>query len=98
METIDELIDVLLTDGICNIMKDTIKKILERTEGHKSARERLIVTLFNHCIIILMNSKYNRDEKIYYLKEEAEDNINVIDAFIKIEKHKEKQNENIRRT
>ena len=89
MEKIDELIDVLLADGICNIMKDTIKKVLDRTEGHKSARESLIVTFFSHCIFILMNRKYNRDEKIYYFKEEADDCINVIDAFIKIEKNKE---------
>lgn len=89
MEKIDELIEALLIDGIFNIMKDTIKKILERTKDNESARERLILSLFNHCIIILMDSKYNRDEKIYYLKEEAEDCINVIDAFIKIEEHKE---------
>lgn len=88
MEKIDELINVLLADGICNIMKDTIKKIFDRTEGHEAARESLIVTFFSHCIFILMNSKYNRDEKIYYFKEETEDCINVIDAFIETEKHK----------
>ena len=94
MEKAFDLIDFLLADGICNIIKDTIKKILERTEGHKSARERLIVSLFSHCILILMDNRYNRDEKIYRLKEESEDCINVIDAFIETEKEKEdKKNE-----
>ena len=36
-----------------------------------------------------MDSKYNRDEKIYYLKEEVDGCINIIDAAIEIEKYKE---------
>ena len=88
MKTKEELIDDLLTAGICDIMKNTVNIILKRTEGHESARERLIVTFFSHCIYVLMNSKYNRDEKIYYLNEEAEDCINIIDAEIEIEKWK----------
>ena len=89
MKKIDELIDDLLTDGVCNIVDNAIKKILDKTKGNESARERLIVTLFNHCIYVLMDSKYNRDEKIYYLKEEVDGCINIIDAAIEVEKYKE---------
>ena len=91
-ERTDELRDFLLADEICNIMKDAVKEILERTEGHKLARERLIITLFNHCILTLTNSKYNIYEKIAHSKEEAEGCVNIIDADIEIEKWKmEKQ-------
>ena len=88
LERTDELRDFLLADEICNIMKDTVKEILKRTEDHKSARERLIITLFNHCILTLTNSKYNIDEKIAHSKEEAEGCVNIIDAVIEIEKWK----------
>ena len=87
-ERTDELRDLLLADEICNIMKDAVKEIFERTEGHKSAMERLIITLFNHCIITLTNSKYNIYEKIAHSKEEAEGCVNIIDADIEIEKWK----------
>lgn len=89
LERTDVLRDVLLADEIFNIMRDTVKEILKRTEDHKAARERLIVTLFEHCIITLTDSKYNIDEKITHSKEEAEGCINIIDAVIEIEKHKE---------
>lgn len=89
-ERTDVLRDVLLADEICNIMKDAVKEILKRTEDYKSARERLIVTLFSHCIYVLANSKYNIDEKIAHSKEEAEGCINIIDAEIEIEKWKAK--------
>ena len=88
LERTDELRDALLADEICNIMKDAVKEILERTEGHKSSMERLIVTLFNHCIYVLTNSKYNIYEKIAHSKEEAEGCVNIIDADIEIEKWK----------
>ena len=87
-ERTDLLRDLLLADEICNIMKDAVKEILDRTEGYKSARERLILTLFNHCILTLTNSKYNIDEKITHSKEEAEGCVNIIDADIEIEKRK----------
>ena len=90
MEKTYDLIDALLTDGVCNIVDNAIKEILNRTKCNESARERLIVTLFNHCIYVLMDSKYNRDEKIYYLKEEVDGCINIIDAAIEIEKWKSK--------
>lgn len=92
METLtDELRDVLLEDGIFNnIMKDAVKKILEKTEGYKSARERLILILFSHCIMTLTDSRYSRDEKIAHSKEEAEGCVNIIDAEIEIENEKNK--------
>ena len=90
-ERTDVLRDFLLADEICNIMKDAVKEILKRTEGHKLARERLIITLFNHCILTLTNSKYNIYEKIAHSKEEAEGCVNIIDADIEIEKMKMKK-------
>ena len=88
----DELRDVLLADEIFNnIMKDAVKKIWERTEGYRSARERLIVSLFSHCIITLTNSKYNIDEKIAHSKEEAEHLVKYTDIVIKNEKQKERK-------
>ena len=78
----DVLRDVLLTDEIYNIMKDAVKEIFERTKDNESAKERLILTLFLHCIYVLTNSKYNIDEKIAHSKEEAEGCINIIDAEI----------------
>ena len=87
-ERTDVLRDVLLADEIFNIMKDAVKEILEKTEGHKSARERLILLLFSHCIMTLTDSRYNIDEKIAHSKEEAEGCVNIIDAEIEIEKWK----------
>ena len=91
-ERTDVLRDFLLADEIFNIMKDAVKEILKRTEGHKSAMERLILTLFSHCIMTLTNSKYNIDEKIAHSKEEAEGCVNIIDAEIEIEKWKANRN------
>lgn len=88
LERTDVLRDCLLADEIFNIMKDAVKEILERTEGHKLSRERLILTLFSHCILTLTNSKYNIYEKIAHSKEEAEGCINIIDADIEIVKWK----------
>ena len=88
LERTDVLRDCLLADEIFNIMKDAVKEILKRTEGHKLARERLILTLFSHCILTLTNSKYNIYEKIAHSKEEAEGCVNIIDADIEIEKWK----------
>ena len=88
LERTDVLRDCLLADEIFNIMKDAVKEILERTEGHKLSRERLILTLFSHCILTLTNSKYNIYEKIAHSKEEAEGCVNIIDADIEIVKWK----------
>ena len=92
-ERTDELRDALLADEIFHIMKDAVKEILERTEGYKSARERLIVSLFSHCIMTLTNSKYNIDEKIAHSKEDAEHCIKYADLVIKNEKIKGASNE-----
>lgn len=89
LERTDVLRDVLLADEIFNIMKDTVKEILDRTEGYKSARERLIVSLFSHCIMILTNSKYTPDEKIAHSKEDAEDCVKYMDIVMQNEKNKE---------
>ena len=87
-ERTDVLRDALLADEIFNIMKDTVKEILEKTEGYKSARECLIVSLFSHCIMTLTDSRYNIDEKIAHSKEGAEDCIKYMDIVIKNEKNK----------
>ena len=88
-ERADLLRDVFLADEIFNIMKDAVKEILDRTEDYKSVRERLIVSLFSHCILTLTNSKYNIDEKIAHSKEDADDCIKYTDIVIKNEKVKE---------
>ena len=88
LERTDVLRDALLEDEIFNIMKDAVKEILEKTEGYKSARERLIVSLFGKCIMTLTNSKYTPDEKIAHSKEEVEDCIKYMDIVIQNEKNK----------
>ena len=88
LERTDVLRDFLLADEIFNIMKDAVKEILKRTEGHKLARERLILTLFSHCILTLTNSKYNIDEKIAHSKEDAKECIKYTDIVIENEKSK----------
>lgn len=91
-ERTDVLRDCLLADEIFNIMKDAVKEILEKTEGYKSARERLILSLFSNCIITLTDSKYNIDEKIAHSKKGAELLVKYADIVIKTEKNKELKN------
>lgn len=90
--------DALLADEVFNIMKDAVKEILKKTEGYKSARERLIVYLFIHCILTLTNSRYNTDEKIAHSKEYAEHCIKYTDIVIKNEKWKEERLERLKET
>ena len=71
-----------LCDEISAIMDNAIKEILDRTEGHKSAREYLIEGVCNMCIIALTNSKYKKDEKIASVKKWAEHYVNDIDQAI----------------
>ena len=71
-----------LNDEISTIMDNAIKEILERTEGHKSARDYLIKGVCNSCILALINSKYKKDEKIASVKKWAEHYINDIDQAI----------------
>lgn len=71
-----------LSDEISAIMDNAIKEILERTEGHKSAREYLIKGVCNNCILALTNTKYKKDEKIASVKKWAEHYVNDIDQAI----------------
>ena len=71
-----------LSEEISTIMDNSIKEILDRTEGHKSAREYLIEGVCNSCILALTNSKYKKDEKIASVKKWAEHYVNDIDQAI----------------
>ena len=71
-----------LSDEISAIMDNSIKEILDRTEGHKSARYYLIESVCNSCILALTNSKYKEDEKIDSFKRQAERYVNDIDKAI----------------
>ena len=71
-----------LSDEISAIMDNAIKEILERTEGHKSARDYLIEGVCNSCILALTNTKYKKDEKIASVKKWAEHYVSDIDKAI----------------
>lgn len=71
-----------LSDEISTIMDNAIKEILERTEGHKSAREYLVEGVCRSCVLALTNSKYKKDEKIASFKRQAEHYVNDIDQAI----------------
>ena len=71
-----------LSDEISAIMDNAIKEILERTEGHKSAREYLVEGVCHSCILALTNSKYKKDEKIASVKGQVERYVNDIDQAI----------------
>ena len=71
-----------LSDEISAIMDNSIKEILDRTEGHKSARDYLIKGVCNNCILALTNTKYKKDEKIASFKRQAEYYVNNIDQAI----------------
>ena len=71
-----------LNEEISTIMDNAIKEILDRTDGHKSAREFLIKGVCNSCILALTNSKYKKDEKIASVKKWADHYVNDIDQAI----------------
>ena len=71
-----------LSEEISTIMDNAIKEILDRTEGHKSARKYLIQDVCNSCILVLTNTKYKKDEKIASFKRQAEHYVNDIDQVI----------------
>ena len=71
-----------LGDEIYSIMSDSMKKILERTEGHESARDSLLNHLCLSCILVLANSKYKKDEKISTFKRQVDYYISDIDKVI----------------
>ena len=55
---------------------------MDKTEGHKSARDYLIEGVCNSCILALTNTKYKKDEKIDYFKRQAEHYVNDINQAI----------------
>ena len=71
-----------LSDEVYSIVSDAMKEILERTEGHKSARDYLIEGVCHNCILALTNSKYKKDEKIASVKKWAEHYVSDIDQAI----------------
>ena len=71
-----------LCDEIYSIMSDAMKEILERTEGHSSARDYLVDNVCLSCIFVIANSKYKKDEKISTFKRQVEIYINDIDKVI----------------
>lgn len=71
-----------LSEEIIDIMDSSIKEILERTEGHKSARKYLVEGVCHSCILALTNTKYKKDEKIASVKKQAEFYVNDIDKAI----------------
>ena len=71
-----------LSEEVYSIASDAMKEILERTEGHKSAREHLVNKVCLSCIIALTNSKYKKDEKIASVKRQVEHCVNDIDQAI----------------
>ena len=71
-----------LNEEISAIMDNAIKEILDRTDGHKSARDYLIKSVCNMCIIALTNTKYKKDEKIASVKRQTEHYVNDIDQAI----------------
>ena len=71
-----------LSDEIIDIMDNAIKEILERTEGHKSARNYLVEGVCRSCVLALTNSKYKKDEKIVSVKRQVERYVNDIDQAI----------------
>ena len=71
-----------LSDEISAIMDNAIKEILDRTDGHKSAREYLIQGVCNSCILVLTSTKYKKDEKIASFKRQADHYVSDIDKAI----------------
>ena len=71
-----------LSDEVYSIVSDAMKEILERTDGHKSAREYLVDKVCLSCIIALANSKYKKDEKIASVKGQVERCVNDINKVI----------------
>ena len=71
-----------LSDEISAIMDNAIKEILDRTEGHKSARKYLIQGVCHNCILALTNTKYKKDEKVTSFKRQAERYVSDIDQAI----------------
>lgn len=76
-----------LSEEIYSIVSDAMKEILDRTEGHKSARKYLVEGVCHSCILALTNTKYKKDEKIASVKRQAELYVNDIDKAIEDYSH-----------
>lgn len=76
-----------LSEEIIDIMDRSIEEILERTEGHKSARKYLVEGVCHSCILALTNTKYKKDEKIASVKRQADFFVNDIDKAIEDYSH-----------
>lgn len=76
-----------LSEEIIDIMDRSIEEILERTEGHKSARKYLVEGVCHSCILALTNTKYKKDEKIASVKKQADFFVNDIDKAIEDYSH-----------
>ena len=76
-----------LSEEMETIMDNAIEEILERTEGHKSARKYLVEGICHSCILALTNTKYKKDEKIASFKRQAEHYVNDIDQAIEDYSH-----------
>ena len=71
-----------LGDEIYSIMNDAMKEILEKTEGHNSARNYLVDNVCRSCILVLTNTKYKKDEKSASFKRQIDYYISDIDKAI----------------
>ena len=71
-----------LSEEIIDIVDNSLKEILNRTEGHKHAREYLIEGVCHSCILALTNSKSKKDEKIASVKRQADYYVSDIDQAI----------------
>lgn len=71
-----------LGDEIYAIMSDAMKEILEKAEGHNSARDYLVNNVCRSCILVLTNTKYKKDEKIASFKRQIDYYISDIDKAI----------------
>ena len=72
-----------LADEIYSIMSDAMKEILERTEGHNSARDYLVNNICRCCIIALTDIDYKKkSDKIAYFKKWTNYYIDIIDKAI----------------
>ena len=71
-----------LSDETYSIIRDAMEEILEKTEGHNSARDYLVNNVCRSCILVLTNTKYKKDEKIASFKRQIDYYINDIDKTI----------------
>lgn len=82
-----------LSEEIYSIMSDTMKEILERTEGHKAAMNYLVNNVCRSCILAFTDTDYKKkNEKIAYFKKWAKYYTDIIDSTIQDFRHCEISN------